>query len=269
MNNLTVRILFAVAAIPLFLFLVYYNEYTRWGLVGILGVGGAWEFSNIYMKRAKDALLPLVSAWGALAFLWAWWQAPQLLATVAVFLVLIQIVLHFQRLELEKIMPALVWNLSASLYGGLWLGMAASLYKTEAQGWAAAMPFLFTAMQMWVADSGAYFAGKSLGKHKMAPRISPKKTWEGLAGGSLLNVAFVAYWGPGVYNITIAQAVIMGVVLSVTAVLGDLVMSTAKRYTDAKDFSQIFPGHGGILDRFDSFYLSAPVAVVLLQLFGA
>jgi phosphatidate cytidylyltransferase len=116
-------------------------------------------------------------------------------------------------------------------------------------------------------DTAAYFTGKSIGKHKMAPVVSPKKTWEGAAGGlvfavigavavSLLDRQFdwAAFpnWSPARYALT-------GAALSVVAQLSDLVKSTVKRDAGVKDSGHILPGHGGALDRFDGFLFAAPV----------
>ena len=130
----------------------------------------------------------------------------------------------------------------------------------------------------WAADTGAYFAGRALGRHKLYPRVSPGKTWEGVAGGILLSVVAVTAWlalaegyglarGPAAGISPWVHGVILGVLISAVAVLGDLSESYLKRATGVKDTSQLIPGHGGVLDRLDSLVFSAPMVyyyVVLL-----
>jgi len=120
-------------------------------------------------------------------------------------------------------------------------------------------------------DSGAYFVGIAIGRHKMAPILSPKKSWEGAAGGVLSAVlimflyALVLNLGFG-FTVRYGVAVVYGLIGSVTCILGDLTYSAIKRQTGIKDFGTLLPGHGGILDRFDSMTMVAPLAECLLIL---
>lgn len=121
----------------------------------------------------------------------------------------------------------------------------------------------------WAGDTGAYFAGRALGRHKLFERVSPKKTWEGAVGGFLASIAlacaFKLFWLP---SLTWAHAVALGGLLDVVGVLGDLVESMFKRAYGVKDSGWIMPGHGGILDRVDSLLFTAPTAFVYATLFG-
>jgi phosphatidate cytidylyltransferase len=111
---------------------------------------------------------------------------------------------------------------------------------------------------IWSSDTFAYLTGKFFGKHKMAPRISPKKTWEGFAGGVILTLIlgfFVEQYFPELRG----NWMIVGLLTSIFAPLGDLVESQLKRSFAVKDSGNIIPGHGGILDRLDSFIICAPV----------
>ena len=119
---------------------------------------------------------------------------------------------------------------------------------------------------IWASDTGAYAAGKNFGKHKLFPRISPGKTWEGWAGGLLLAVAVA--WLLSVYftDLPLSNWLGMAVLISVFGVLGDLVESMLKRSLGMKDSGTLIPGHGGILDRFDSLILVVPFLVAFLEL---
>ncbi|WP_312820210.1 phosphatidate cytidylyltransferase [Kaistella carnis] len=116
--------------------------------------------------------------------------------------------------------------------------------------------FLF--VLIWSSDSFAYFTGKFLGKHKMAPKISPKKTWEGFAGGVFFTI-ILGYFIEMYYPDLRGNYMMVGLLVSVFGPLGDLVESQLKRTFGVKDSGNIIPGHGGILDRLDSFIICVPV----------
>lgn len=127
----------------------------------------------------------------------------------------------------------------------------------------------------WIADVGAFFAGTFLGKHKLCPNISPNKTVEGAAGGLLLNVAAMLVFGYlfhviyYIYKVRISylSLLLIGIFGSVISMLGDLSFSLIKRSCHIKDFGEMIPGHGGILDRFDSVIFEAPFVYFLVQIF--
>ncbi len=128
---------------------------------------------------------------------------------------------------------------------------------------------LFVCFLVWAADSGAYFVGKSLGKHKMAPAVSPNKTIEGLVGG-IVTAMLVGYWVAEWFGIQFSSMPVMLLIILLTvaiSVLGDLVESMFKRVSGIKDSSNIIPGHGGILDRIDSLTAAFPVFALLYFLF--
>jgi phosphatidate cytidylyltransferase len=116
-------------------------------------------------------------------------------------------------------------------------------------------------------DIGGYFAGILLGKHPMAPAISPKKTWEGLGGSALAALAAGMILLPVLLGGQIWQGVVAGAAAVGAATLGDLVESMIKRDLDIKDMGSVLPGHGGVLDRIDSLLLSAPVVWLILLAF--
>jgi phosphatidate cytidylyltransferase len=113
-----------------------------------------------------------------------------------------------------------------------------------------------------VADTAAYFTGRAFGKHKLAPSISPGKTWEGAVGGAVA-VAVYALLLPAPEGIGKLQLIVAALALSVLSVLGDLFESWIKRRAGVKDSSQLLPGHGGILDRIDSQLAVLPVAAFI------
>ena len=121
----------------------------------------------------------------------------------------------------------------------------------------------------FTSDTGAYFAGRFFGKHKLAPVISPKKTVEGMIGGVFSCVLFMFLYGAVLqfafrFRVNYLYAAIYGVLGSLASVVGDLVFSVAKRQTGIKDYGKLLPGHGGILDRFDSTVIVAPLTELLV-----
>ena len=124
---------------------------------------------------------------------------------------------------------------------------------------------LYLLAMTWIVDAGGYFVGKAFGRHSMAPRISPKKTWEGAVGGALVGImasVWAAPWLPG--HTTRVEMLCLGLVLSVTGQLGDLVESAFKRQAQVKDSGNFLPGHGGMLDKVDSLLFNAPVLYAFL-----
>jgi phosphatidate cytidylyltransferase len=120
-----------------------------------------------------------------------------------------------------------------------------------------------------LSDSGAYATGSLIGRHKMIPRISPGKTWEGFGGAivasTLSSVVFVHFLGSKMPGMNWKHAIILGVILSVTAVIGDLIESLFKREAGVKDSGRFFPGIGGILDLLDSLLFNAPIMYLYLR----
>jgi phosphatidate cytidylyltransferase len=120
---------------------------------------------------------------------------------------------------------------------------------------------------IWTFDSGAYFTGSLIGKHKLFKRISPKKTWEGVIGGYIFSIgmSYIMFLIFG--TLKIHEWLIVSFIISTTSIFGDLAESMLKRSFNIKDSGKIMPGHGGILDRIDSSLFSVPVVVIYLFLF--
>jgi phosphatidate cytidylyltransferase len=130
---------------------------------------------------------------------------------------------------------------------------------------------VFAVMLLTIAnDTGGFFVGVRFGKHKMAPVISPRKTWEGFAGGLILQLLIGVFVVPAhLLSISMLQGFVMALVLTLTATFGDLIESAIKRDLHIKDSSDVIPGHGGVLDRVDAHLINAFVGWVLItQIFG-
>jgi phosphatidate cytidylyltransferase len=121
---------------------------------------------------------------------------------------------------------------------------------------------------IWANDTGAYLTGMSLGKHKLFERISPKKTWEGFIGGSVIAILVAWFLSGWLGVVDKGHWVLISLIVSVAGTYGDLIESMLKRSTGVKDSGTIMPGHGGFLDRFDSAIISFPLVYLFISLFG-
>ncbi|MEC5394104.1 phosphatidate cytidylyltransferase [Bergeyella sp. RCAD1439] len=143
------------------------------------------------------------------------------------------------------------------IYSALTFGFALAIPQYTSGGEFSLEAFMLFVL-IWSSDSFAYFSGRLFGKHKMAPTISPKKTWEGFAGGVILTL-LLGFFVERQYPELRGNWMMVGLLTAVFAPIGDLVESQLKRTFGVKDSGNIIPGHGGVLDRLDSFILCAPV----------
>lgn len=135
-------------------------------------------------------------------------------------------------------------------------------------------PLIF--LGAWITDSAAYFCGRALGKHKLIPEVSPKKTVEGSIGGVLFCILFFFLYGvlielvlaKDIVDVNYPALIISGLFISIVSQIGDLAMSLLKRHYGIKDFGKIMPGHGGVLDRFDSILAASTILLICCAVAG-
>jgi len=163
-------------------------------------------------------------------------------------------------------------DVSVTAFGALYTGFMLSavvLTRASLDGFAGALLSVGVCASVWVSDSFAYLVGKRLGRHKMVPKISPHKTWEGFAGGLAGSLLI---WGilyaTGLYRMNLAYAALCAVVVGILGVFGDLIESRIKRGVGVKDSGNLIPGHGGMLDRSDSLIFACITAHILLAVGG-
>ncbi len=250
--------LLAVVLLPLFLL----KDLFVVVLVVAAGVG-VWEMVRaVRASGAQPPLLPLLGGSTAILAL-AWWSGIEGLSTGLLIGVLATLVWRmgdgpggYQR---DAGAAALIL-----VYVPFLLGFAAPL-TTPADG---VWRILVTLAAVVLSDTGGYVAGVLLGRHPMAPSISPKKSWEGFGGSILATGAGSAILLWLLLDIVPWQGAIFGVVVSIAAVLGDLTESLLKRDLGIKDMSNLLPGHGGLMDRLDSILFAVPTAYLLLSVFA-
>ena len=257
MNELTLRIFTGIVlSFLLGLALFYFSSPVFITLLGVI-----WMLGNIEsIKLCKPSNLTIVLAMSLFVLvLWFVFHYPFWIQIQGVFLVILaQIMMKYGTSQ-----DALLNNRSVIYiaYGLCFtLAIAAIGLTYQISPWHAAGLFCLTA----ITDIGGYFAGKSLGKNKLCPALSPGKTIEGSMGGLALVVLFslAAIW---YFELPLLFTLLLSVVTSWFAVMGDLLESWIKRLAGAKNSGSLLPGHGGILDRVDALVLAAPIYYMLLQ----
>lgn len=238
------------------------SEITTLLLLCVLSGIAAGEF--FYMLRS-DAKLPneLLGILAAVSYpisVWMFGLAGALIVTGALLVALLVWYVFWTRARISDV--------GVSFFGAAYTGLLLSsliIVREAVPGFWGGVLVVGIFCSVWASDSFAYLVGSKFGKHKMAPRISPKKSWEGFFGGLAGSVVVWCLMTliPGV-DMSLVQAVPFGIVCCLAAVLGDLAESRIKRNSGVKDSGTIMPGHGGILDRCDSMFLASVVSGVLL-----
>ncbi len=163
-------------------------------------------------------------------------------------------------------------DVAVTAFGPIYTGYMMSaivLLRDSMPGFEGALLTIGVCASLWVSDSFAYLVGSRIGRHKMVPKISPNKSWEGFAGGLAGSVLiWLILWATGLYGFDLAFAVGIGLAVAVLGVFGDLIESRIKRGVGVKDSGDLIPGHGGMLDRSDSLIFGAITAYLLLHLGG-
>ncbi|MCX6056513.1 MAG: phosphatidate cytidylyltransferase [Chloroflexi bacterium] len=227
-----------------------------------------WEFWRIYSKDGYSPSLVLMLVFIASAVvmrtLWGFIFVDLWLAGLILSAMLIHVISQ-QRGD-SKAASSFAVTISGAVYLG-WLGSyAVSLRSLDAGLFWVLLVFPIIAL----ADSGAYVFGRLLGKHKMLTRVSPKKSWEGYFGGVIIGGlggwGLAALWNIATGGILPADGLILGIVISILAPIGDFGESMIKRQFCVKDSSNILPGHGGIFDRVDSSLWAAIIGYYVIQL---
>jgi phosphatidate cytidylyltransferase len=264
-SNFLSRLLVAVVGLPVVLGFVWLGRWWLFGLVLVAALVAVHEF--VQMARPLRPLAPAVYAGVVLALVGARtggvvWMLAGFLATFVLGFVLNA----FARTRTPST-AAIGATVLASAWIGFGLGHLLLLRQMHTEPRLLVFAVLLT---VWAADTLAYLGGRLVGRHKLAPRLSPGKTWEGLVIGSVggVFVAFVALYQTRGHYLVIWQAVVLGVVVVVASALGDLFESALKRDMEVKDTGRLLGGHGGVLDRIDALLFAGAAAYYLVLGFG-
>jgi phosphatidate cytidylyltransferase len=283
------RIITALILAPAAISAIFYLSLINFAAVILVVMAiGAWEWGPLMGCASKRYRIAFVSITSILiAMLWYFltldqlWQAPKLLTEQANIVLWLAVAWWFLSAGLTFVYPrcSAFWSSHRSvrgLFGWLtlvptWLAfmvLRTSEYQVDSYHGAQLLMFLF--LMVWSADVGAYFVGKSIGKHKLLPNVSPGKTLEGFLGGVIfacIMVSIAGYfidWSFEQYCIVIPVTIL----ITTISVLGDLNESMFKRQAGVKDSGTILPGHGGVLDRIDSLTATAPIYALCYAYLG-
>ena len=224
--------------------------------------GAVWEWrSALHASGRRMSLLPIAVAIAGMGV--ATWYGKSEGLIVALLVACAGVVAW--RVVDERIENTLADSL-ASMFTLLWIPFLASFFILMEQSHTGWQRVYILIVAVTGNDTGALASGMFFGKHKMAPRISPNKTWEGFAGGIVLGTISASVLAYFVLDGAWITGALVGVAAAVAAVVGDLAESAIKRDISVKDMSSFLPGHGGILDRIDSMLVAAPVAYVVFAL---
>jgi phosphatidate cytidylyltransferase len=237
------------------------------GVFAVVMVLAAWEWSGFGALRRRAGRLAYAACIAALvAGAWVWTRNPEHL-TVVLTIACVWWAIAFLWLAVAPGSHSPVIILLCGVPVLVPTFVALSRVQVSTRGFARGPEMvLWMLLLVFAADIGAYFAGRSLGRRKLAPRVSPGKTWEGAVGG-LVAVALVALVGTLHFGLPVAGGVAFGCAVGIFSVIGDLTESMFKRAAGLKDSGTLLPGHGGILDRIDSVTAAAPLYA--LGLLGA
>jgi len=272
-NNFVKRTLTATVFVAVLLGCTIWNQYSFSVLFFVITILGVWEFYTLSEKGGSNPQKIVGTIIGALLFAGnalvcmhtengTNFLDPRFLVIIIPVIFLIFII------ELYSKAADPFRNIAFTLMGIFYVALPFSLLNyiataTANYNYQLLFGFFFI---LWCNDSGAYLVGSAIGKHKLFLRVSPGKTWEGSIGGAIASYG-VAYLISGWYtSISRIDWMVIATILIVIGTLGDLVKSIFKRSLNVKDSGTILPGHGGILDRFDSLIMSAPFVFTYLYL---
>lgn len=250
-RNLVMRVAAAAVLIPLAVAIAYAGGWLWIALVTLAAIGLFAEWQAIVgLSAAMRVVVPGIAALVVAGLCFGIGRIDAAVIALAIGLAVVISVAPERR----------IWAAAGFFYAAA-AEVASILVRLDSvKGFAALM---FVLLIVWVTDSGGYFAGRSIGGPKLWPRVSPKKTWAGAAGGFFASLAVALGFAALDLGKTL-PLLLVAAVLSVVSQLGDLFESAVKRRFGVKDSSQIIPGHGGLMDRLDGFI----AAVVVAALFG-
>lgn len=265
------RVLVAVGLLPLGLVVLWVGGWVFWFVGQVMLLLAAYEYVKLWERLdwhpARGASLSGVAALSTALYFWGPGERAWALLVVWVMLLLAWHVLRYERLGGQEA-SAFVAALGGVVYLGVLGGLLLAL-RNLPYGW---FWILLALLTVWSGDSGAYFVGRAWGRHRMSPRVSPKKSWEGfvgqliagtLAAGLWTLLAHTWGWAPPAFSPLAGMAT--GLYLSLLVPWGDLGQSLFKRQAGVKDSGHLLPGHGGVFDRIDSWLWAGPLLYGLVR----
>ena len=258
------RILTAVIGVPAILAAIHFGGIVYMAFVGCVILFCLYEYSLVLTLGKKPVHTPSLLFFGLLMAVVAVLGRTPLQAELPDNLYPFAIsVVIFGVLFIEVLTPKRSWERVCNTFAGIFIIPWALVHLINLRDIPTYGEYLtlFMIVTVWVSDTGAYFSGRFFGRHKLNPEVSPKKTWEGAVGGTLLAVGAAALMQhlflSGCFSVV--TSLWLGLLVAVVGQISDLAESVLKRSAGVKDSSNLLPGHGGFLDRFDSYLLLAPL----------
>ncbi len=270
MNNLITRTITGIVFIAVLGASILFNPVSFFALFAIITALAMWEFYklleashirvNIFLGIFTGVFCLLLTCLYALGYLGSVW-----------FLLVIPLISMIMVSELYRNSENPFHSIAFTLLGILYIAVPFSLLILcgfPERSWQGYEPTLVLGffLLLWSSDTGAYVVGITFGKHPLFPRISPKKSWEGLLGGSIFTLIIAFIIAHFYKALPLTDWLVIAVIICIFGIWGDLVESLLKRSLQVKDSGDLLPGHGGILDRFDSVIFSAPLVFLYLHL---
>jgi phosphatidate cytidylyltransferase len=263
------RIIVSIIIAPLIVVLFFFGGWLMAGvLAGVLGFA-AWEYWRIFRTGGYNPSAPVLIAGVGLLILLRYqftFTGSDLFFSAAVLISMATQVVYY-----EKGANSAAVDFNITLGGILYLGWMGAYIISIRQLPAGEWWLLLVLPACWIGDAGAYLFGSRFGRHKLSKRVSPNKSWEGYAAGvvtiALLAPLLGAFYHQFAPEITALKGLAVGVIIGIIAPLGDLGESMLKRGFGVKDSSRVIPGHGGIMDRIDSWLWAAPIGYYLIVWF--
>jgi phosphatidate cytidylyltransferase len=261
-RNLTAALIVGLGLGGLAILTLFTVKVTFLGYMAVVVWIALWELSRAVAERHIQLPVIPVAVGGGAALALAYWRGERALVACVTLTVIVIIAWR-----LPGGSAGYLRDVTAGVFALTYLPLMAcfvGLMLAPPDGPRRTLVFLIVTV---CSDVGGYFAGIAIGRHPMAPRISPKKTWEGLAGSGAACLAGGAISLPALLHGAVWQGILLGAAVLASAALGDLAESMIKRDLEIKDMGSVLPGHGGVLDRIDSLLVTAPVVWILLFVF--
>jgi phosphatidate cytidylyltransferase len=266
------RVLFTVVALPLGIAAVMAGGWIFGLVVAAILARAAWEYAKLF--RAGGGQPSTIMLVGAVLAIFAARYFSDLALDGWLLTLIIGLAMVVHMVQFERGRDSAASDFAATISGIFYVGLLGSyllvvrLIPESGQWW-----FMLILFAVMLADTSAYFVGNAWGRRRMAPRLSPKKSWEGYLGGVLLATVgtpiflllFRQFGLPDTPSFSMFNIGLLGLVIGIFPTLGDLGISMIKREMHQKDTSDILPGHGGVLDRIDSWLWAMPIGYYLIQ----
>ena len=272
MKNLLTRSITGIVFVAVILGSLFLGEFTYVTIFAAILVGALIEFYSFFKTSNYHPSKTIGYISGAALFGISYFIAADILPVQWIFSFFPFLLLIFI-IELYSKKPSPIENIAITILALVYLAIPVSLINflvfPSFEDSTHFTPDILIAVLsiIWIYDSSAYMVGVNFGKHRLLERISPKKSWEGAIGGAITAIAFSYVISLFIPEISLIHWFVLSILIVISATFGDLTESLIKRTIGVKDSSNLFPGHGGVLDRFDSLLFAVPVVVLYLKLF--